>query len=140
MKKILLTLGLLTITVLPVFATNWVLLDVNEQMYIDTTSVSKYDQIYGRNNIYSIWSKNLNNNTRLDQKLSTSMENVNSTLTMFLIDCNTKELAVKSGNWYDSTGQRIKSGTLNDYQLNWEPIIPGSFGEYLYNYACGGYR
>ena len=140
MKKILLTLGLLTITVLPVLATNWVLVDVNEQTYIDTTGVSKYNPIYGRNNIYSIWRKNLNNNTRLDQKLSASMENVNSILTMVLIDCNTKESAVKSGIWYDSTGQSIQSGTLNDYQLNWEPIIPGRFGEIPYNYACGGYR
>lgn len=136
MKKILLTLGLLTITVLPVLAANWVILNPTEALYLDTTSISKYN-FYGRNNIYSMWTKNLNNNSHSDLKSTTSF---NSFMGMHLIDCNTKETTIKSGTWYDSNGQNIQSITIDNYQLKWEPIIPGSVGEAMYNYACGGYR
>ena len=139
MKKLLITLGLLTITVLPVLATDWFLVNQDDQMYIDTANISKYNQVYERNNIYSIWMKNFNNNTRYDLGYS---ERFNYYMIMYLVDCNTKEYTAKTGVAYDDNGSPIThiGFTLNDYQLKWQPIVPESIAAVAYNYACGGYR
>ena len=139
MKKFLLVLGLFITTVLPVFAVNWVVVNPDEAYYIDTTSISKYNhRIYGRNNIYSVWLKNFNNNTSLDLGFGVGF---NYNMIWYLIDCDTKETALKAAVFYDFKNAPITPKyTLNDYQLQWNAIVPGSVAAVEYNYACGGYR
>ena len=139
MKKIFLTLLIGFIIVLPSFAANWVQTSDDGKHFIDTNSISKYS-LNNRYYVYSFWSKNLNDGSKSFQNSEKIYHSkIWYDMIMLLIDCNKKEIAVILYTSYDLSGNSITgaSDTIDDYLLNWTPIIPDTMGEYIGKFICG---
>lgn len=137
-KLNLLVIGLI-ISILPTFATsNWI--HINNQTYMDINSIRKeshFGSSYG--NYYSVWTKNLSD----ESKTSLFLENYYKTkiwyyLSQHYYDCNNKSSAVKGGIIYDLKGDVIGSETVDDYNLTFHSIAPGTTGNAIYDYVCTG--
>ncbi len=137
-KLNLLVIGLI-ISILPTFATpNWVQIDNKE--YIDTNSIRQENYLgLGYGNYYSLWTKWLNDGSKffLDAE-SYYKTKMWYRLSQYYYDCNNKTFVAKSGVFYDLKGKPIQYTTLEDYNLSFISVVPGTRSEILYNYACTG--
>ena len=133
MKKILILIVFLFVGILKAYTANWV--EIDEKIYTDTSSIEKYNVI-GRNNVYSIWTKHLNDNSDFFKDNEKHFgKKIWYFLNMSLIDCNNKEFAVKSAWAYDIKGKVIYSETEN-FNVEWLPIVPQSYAEALHRGVC----
>lgn len=130
-KKFVLILYIITFLINPALA-EWV--DIGNNMYLDSTHISKYNKIYGQNHIHSIWVK-IYNITELEKVIGKKAEYA---IGMYLINCKTKEFAAKSVVFYENKSKVADSHTYGDYELNWMPIYPDSNAEYWQFFACFG--
>lgn len=138
MKKIIFILCGLGFVCLSTQAANWI--QTGQKTYLDRSSISKYNDIYSRNSIYSFWTKNLYNESEFDEFLENKYGHKYwYSKVLVLMDCSNKERAVKSGTWYNLQEKVTYNGTsvYDDYSLQWSPVIPESIGEVEYNYVCG---
>lgn len=124
---------------LPTLATsNWV--QVDYKLYIDTNSIRKENYLnssYG--NYYSMWLKGLNDGSKLFIDKENYYNNkVWCNLSQYYFDCSNMKLALKSDITYDLKGNILGDITLNDSQLSFSSVAPGTRGEIWYNYACIG--
>lgn len=127
------------ISILPTFAApNWVQIDNNK--YIDTNSIRQENYLgldYG--NYYSLWVKWLNDGSNF----FLVTENYYKTkiwysLLQSYVDCKNKRFTSKSYIIYDLKENPVQSTTLNDYNLSFDNIAPGTVGDVMYNYVCTG--
>ncbi len=137
-KLNLLVIGLI-ISILPTFATpNWVQID--KKMYIDTNSIRKENYLnssYG--NYYSMWIKTLNDGS----KIFLDNENYYKSKIWYILmqgyfDCTNKKFTVKTGITYDLRSSVLGNIEVNDYQLSFSSVVPGTRSEIWYDYACTG--
>ena len=52
-------------------------------------------------------------------------------------DCQERTTATVSQIVHDARGNVTKSLTFKDYQLEWEPVAPGTFSQTMINTVCG---
>ena len=137
-KLNLLVIGLI-ISILPVFATpNWVQID--NKKYIDTNSLRKENYSNSNyNNYYSIWVKFLNDGSKNFSDLESLYKSkIWYYLSQHYYDCGNKRSAVKSWIIYDLKGNVVGSETVDDYNLTFHSIAPGTIGNAMYDYVCSG--
>lgn len=137
-KLNLLVIGLI-ISILPTFAaSNWI--HINNQTYMDTNGIRRENYFgAGYGNYYSVWTKNLNDGS----ENSLVLENHYKTkiwyyLSQHYYDCGNKRSAVKSWIIYDLKGNVVGSETVDDYNLTFHSIAPGTTGNAMYDYVCSG--
>lgn len=53
-----------------------------------------------------------------------------------IYDCTTRSSGLKQLAFYTQTGQIKNSGSISDYQVEMQRVIPQSIGEIKLNYAC----
>ena len=137
MKKFCYMLGIFGFICLAAQAADWI--QTGQKSYLDKSSITKYDNIPSRNNVYSFWTKNLYNNNEMDRALEKEYRTKYWYAKVFaLIDCSRKETATKMVTWFNLQEKPIYGGplVLNDYNLQWFPIIPETGVEGEYNYMC----
>ena len=105
---------------------------VGSDTYVDLNRISKYNKIYGQNYIYSVWTKSLDISSA--EKLFG--KRISYRLNMNLVNCQTRETAMKSFTIYENPNNVIWSGTEKDSELEWFPIVPNSIGQTIYNHVC----
>ena len=133
MKKLFFLIVFLFIGILTVYAANWVEVDIKK--YADVSSIAKYNDIYGKNNVYSIWTKDLNDGSDIFKDIEKTLgKQIWYTLTMRLFDCDNKTISAKSYVDYDLKDNVIDSYTYS--YIEWRPVVPNSYGEALYQGVC----
>ena len=55
---------------------------------------------------------------------------------LHIYDCTTRSFGLKQWAFYTQTGQVKLSGSIPDYQVKMQRVIPQSIGEINLNYAC----
>lgn len=137
-KLNLLVIGLI-ISILPTFAApNWVQID--NKTYIDTNSIRQENYLgLGYGNYYSIWTKWLNDGSKKFLDLESFYKSkIWFTSRQAYFDCKNKRVAEKSFVTYDLEGNVIENNTINDYNLSFSNIVPGTIGDIIYDYVCTG--
>ena len=133
MKKLFFLIVFLFIGILTVYAANWVEVDIKK--YADVSSIAKYNDIYGKNNVYSIWTKYLNDGSDIFKDIENEFKKKPwYILQMWLLDCENKAIDMKSLVFYDLNEKVIASNTYS-YE-KWDPVVPNSYGEVLYQGVC----
>lgn len=136
MKKILLVFGIMIFLLQPVFGANWI--QVDKKRYFDTASLANFNNVFGYfNGRYSFWEKVLNDKSTLfinaekiaGKKIWYSLQNI-------VIDCNNKQVALRSYIIYDLSGNVIHSEDFQDMLLQWYNIAPETIGDTYYNWIC----
>ena len=59
-------------------------------------------------------------------------------LSQYYYDCSNKTFVAKSGVFYDLKGNPIQYTTLEDYNLSFISVVPGTIGDKMYDYVCTG--
>ena len=138
-NKLNLLVIVLIISILPTFAApNWVQIDNKE--YIDTNSIRQENYLgLGYGNYYSLWAKWLNDGSKffLDAE-SYYKTKMWYRLSQYYYDCSNKTFVAKSGVFYDLKGNPIQYTTLEDYNLSFISVVPGTIGDKMYDYVCTG--
>jgi len=124
------------------FAASWETISQDEKSFIDTGSVDKVTgNFIGRygHKIYSAWIKILNKGTEEDKELNKYFGKTYwYKKARVFIDCDRKEIAIKSATYFDLKESAITNGMsdVQDYNLDWDSIIPETTGEDIYTVAC----
>lgn len=122
MKKIL-VLVLLFSFISPVFATNWVRLA--EKIYLDGDSLSQ--DKYGNINF---WVKQL----RIKPTEKYKNKDFWYKISYITINCSERKTSLNATTIYDLNGDIIDS--FNWKYLDWQAIVPGSYGDFYYEIIC----
>lgn len=134
MKKILLIVILLL--TLPAYSTTWV--QIQEKCYFDKDSLVYYanDNNYLQYNQKTFWVKNLNDGSQFFKKSEKSHKvKIWYELSKYIVNFTNHTLTIKSYVIYDLKGEVISSYTIPDSLLEWNSIVPNSYGELLYELA-----
>ena len=129
MKKFfIILLLLLTFTNLHSQAATWV--QVSDYVYIDRDSIRLYVDDYGKEDSCKkiFWIKTINHDN-LYEKLQGKPSHI---LCQMIIDKAKKCIAHKSFCAYDKKGVVVFSKTYKDFELKWDPVIPDTPGEFLF--------
>lgn len=140
-KFISLIVGLVVFLPQPSFSANWVSVTDDQKTFVDFSSIKKEHPVgiefYNKNNIYSIWFKNLNRKTNKELKIEKVLNSkIWYSLTQEYIDCDNKKMATYYLDYYDLNKNRIYN-IQNTNGLEWTPVLPESTGELVCNYVCG---
>ena len=131
MKKRILTIIVTLLIGIPnAFAANWVQFD--EKQYIDTESIlnESHSKYY---NIYSVWTKSLNNGSEDYKNLEAILKKkIWYTMDKQTLDCDRKTMHHNDTLIYDLQNNAIYTDQPNSVLS----IVPESNGEILYNYVC----
>lgn len=127
-KYIILLLAMLNISVLSCFGASWV--QIGENDYIDIDSIKVYVNDYGETkyNKYIFWVKYVGNGIYKEVENSTG-KSIEYGLMQSIIDYSNNTIAAKAGITYDKEGSSVSSYSYNDYELQYNSIIPGSNAE-----------
>jgi hypothetical protein len=79
-------------------------------------------------NKYSYWNKI---DYSKDKTIKTNYE-----MQKWDIDCEKLEVRLRAFAEYNSSGGVLKSGSLSEYESEWEVIVPGSVGEAIGDKVC----
>ena len=142
MKKYLLIIAIILSTMpIPVLASDWHY--IGNGYYIDLESISKYPNsfLYPNNNMYTFWTKVVDEDSQAAKyvlKEMSKMDKVNiiEVKGQQIIDCPRKKIAVVSIITYKSDGIPAYNSSFNEYQYQWESIVPDSFQEFYYKLIC----
>ncbi len=138
MKKILFFSLFIIASFLNVEATG----QTREDKWIFLSETSKNEKVYTLNHIedkttlgsetlIDIWVKSVGATQVLKGKTY-----INTTdRSLYSININSKKVALKTFSVYNSKGQLIKTVTYDDYEIEWDYIVPESIGEAIYNRA-----
>lgn len=130
MKKLfLLFFMLLCSSFLRTYATTWVQIDENS--YIDKDSIKNYTNdrgVYDFNK-KTFWIKSVGNDIYKNSRVEFADE-IAYDLTLNVINYSNNTIALKSVIIYDEEGISLNSYTFEDYQLEWNVIVPNSNSEY----------
>ncbi len=130
MKKLVLLMVLLFCTsVMQANATTWVQIDDN--YYIDKDSIHYY---INDNKAYdfdkkTFWVKNTTNGAYQDLEVVIKNK-ISYGLSQYIIDFSNNSIATKSGATYDDNGKVLTLYNYQDYELDWQSIIPSSNASY----------
>lgn len=130
MKKLfLLFFMLLCSSFLRTYATTWVQIDENS--YIDKDSIKNYTNDSGDYdfNKKTFWIKSVGNDIYKNSRVEFADE-IAYDLTLNVINYSNNTIALKSVIIYDEEGISLNSYTFEDYQLEWNVIVPNSNSEY----------
>ena len=130
MKKLfLLFFMLLCSSFLRTYAATWVQIDDN--YYIDKDSIKYYTNESGAYdfNKKTFWIKSVGNDIYKNNKLEFADE-IAYDLTLNVINYSNNTIALKSVIIYNEEGISLNSYTFEDYQLEWNVIVPNSNSEY----------
>ena len=130
MKKLfLLFFMLLCSSFLRTYAATWVQIDENS--YIDKDSIKNYTNdrgVYDFNK-KTFWIKSVGNDIYKNSRVEFADE-IAYDLTLNVINYSNNTIALKSVIIYDEEGISLNSYTFEDYQLEWNVIVPNSNSEY----------
>lgn len=130
MKKLfLLFFMLLCSSFLRTYASTWVQIDENS--YIDKDSIKYYTNdrgVYDFNK-KTFWIKSVGNDIYKNSRVEFADE-IAYDLTLNVINYSNNTIALKSVIIYDEEGISLNSYTFEDYQLEWNVIVPNSNSEY----------
>lgn len=120
---------LLCSSFLRTYAATWVQIDENH--YIDKDSIKYYTN---ENGIYdfnkkTFWIKSVGNDIYKNSRVEFADE-IAYDLTLNVINYSNNTIALKSVIIYDEEGISLNSYTFEDYQLEWNVIVPNSNSEY----------
>ena len=125
----------------PVLAAEWK--QIEEKSYIDIASIqeyndpSSYDKKRYNRNEKEFWIKSLNDKSSyFTDYEKTYNKKVWYIILKYIVDCNNKTIATKSGAIYDTNGNLIDSYDVEHILLNRNDIIPETRGENRYNIVC----
>lgn len=140
MKKLILIISAFLVSSTTAHATpNWV--QIQEKQYIDINSIQKENYL-GVDNLYSFWTKALNDNSRIWIALQTyNKSKLWFMLNKSYIDCINKRFATKEVLVYDINGNSVYTNwfpTIPDSLLKFQRIAPGTVVELVYDYICTG--
>ena len=124
MKKILFFIFILVFCPHCSYAQTWV--HVDQYNYIDKDSIKTYINDYGDYDYTkkTFWLKSIDT-----QKYKDINKKVDYCLVLYIINYQKQLITVKASFAYDKDGKIVLSETFSDHQLNWDAIVPGSFGE-----------
>ena len=130
MKKLfLLFFMLLCSSFLRTYATTWVQIDENS--YIDKDSIKYYTNdrgVYDFNK-KTFWIKSVGNDIYKNSRVEFADE-IAYDLTLNVINYSNNTIALKSVIIYNKEGISLNSYSFEDYQLEWNVIVPNSNSEY----------
>ena len=112
---------------LPSYAVNWVQID--NSGYIDIDSISEFSHPSYKN-IRSVWTLKYNDGN-LPFKPNESYAHFK-----FLINCDNKEAALKSMYSSDASGNFLQNSNIDNKDIEWVSIIPGSHFKTIYKHVC----
>lgn len=120
---------LLCSSFLRTYATTWVQIDENS--YIDKDSIKNYTNDSGDYdfNKKTFWIKSVGNDIYKNSRVEFADE-IAYDLTLNVINYSNNTIALKSVIIYDEEGISLNSYTFEDYQLEWNVIVPNSNSEY----------
>ena len=132
MKKICFFLITFLMLNLQSYATTWV--QVGDYEYIDKDSIVYYTNDHGeiQFNKKKFWLKAINDDEMYKDIEKLLNKKVSYCINQWIIDTTKKTYVIKSGTLYDEKGNVVSSYSFKDYELNWNPIVPGSKGEYWF--------
>lgn len=128
MKKIIITLLFVFVSIIPTFAASWVQVDDNN--YIDKDSVKLYvdDRGYMNYNKRVFWTKYQGNGIYKELEKTTNSK-IEYGLSQYIVDYTNNTIAIKAGMTYDKEGKPITSYSYQDFQLEYRSIAPNSNAE-----------
>lgn len=132
MKKFFLILTAFFMLNLPSFATTWV--QVGDYEYIDKDSIEYYTDNHGeiQFNKKRYWMKTINHDGLYKDEEKILKKKVSYCINQWIIDITKRAYAIKSGTSYDEKGNVVSTYSFKDYELNWNPIVPESKGEFWF--------
>ena len=126
MKKIAILFICFIFSNLACFSANWI--EFGYKSYYDVST-------YKRNSLdssVSVWRKELNYNNMFKP---INNKKIWYTISKNIFYCATRTLKIEALHFYDMQGSAVKSL----YSLPSDDIVPGTIGEYQYQYFCGSY-
>lgn len=133
MKKVFFVFTAFLVFSLQSHATAWVQVSDNE--YIDKDSIEYYinDQSETKFDKKTYWVKRFYSEDSFKDIEKITKKKVAYCLIQEVLDMTQKRYAIKSIVVYDKDGNSIYPIMYKDYQLEWNTIIPDSYGELRYN-------
>lgn len=115
------------------YATAWV--QVSDYEYIDKDSIEYYVDDYSSTKFdkKTYWIKKIYSEDFFKDIEKITKKKVSYCLIKEVIDITQKRYAIKAIVIYDKDGNSIYTITYKDYELEWNTIIPDSYGELRYN-------
>lgn len=110
------------------------------QFYYDKTSI-----VHNPNKTVTVWTKKVFSEKGKRDELSRQLdegwlmkgfENFSHYKVLYNLNCSTRESRLISGFAYDLNGNILQSVALSEVNQKWEPVIPESYGEALFNKVC----
>ena len=141
MKKYLLII-LIILSTIPAIASDWRY--IGNGGYIDLESISKYPNsyLYPNNNMYTFWTKQVNDGSKNSKNSFDKIERIAGNIKLKevqrqdIIDCSKKKIALTSIIVYKLDGSPSFNFSFNEFQYQWNNIVPDSYGEFFYKVIC----
>lgn len=119
------------------FAQDWTFVGADKdgnKWYVKSSYVSKDE--YTNNGIIKIWTKKeiLKETIKKNGK-SVTYSNVKE-LQLIFADCTERRIKFVSSVAYSAQGKVLNNWTLEDYEQEWNDVIPDSMGEAMLNKIC----
>lgn len=133
--KLLLLFTLLSVSVLPVFAINWI--SCADKIYVDSDNIAPYYDILGNQvkGEYTYWLKVLNNQSDSFKSLEKDFnKKIWYNLSYNKISCKTRTTTPINVYFYD-----LKNNPIETFNLSYEQpsaIVPGSVSDFIYQSVC----
>ena len=133
--KLLLLFTLLSVSVLPVFAINWI--SCADKIYVDSDNIAPYYDILGNQvkGEYTYWLKVLKDQSASFKSLE---KDFNKKIWYYLsynkISCKTRTTTPINMYFYD-----LKNNPIETFNLSYEQpsaIVPGSVSDFIYQSVC----
>jgi len=86
-------------------------------------------------NSSKIWSKYVSKKLKYS-KNSKTLYTSGYSMCLFDIDCADRKIDLRSSTTYSNDGRVLSSFQMEDYDVNWEEVVPESVGEMILNKAC----
>lgn len=140
MKKFVLII-LFVFFALSAYSADWV--EISEKTYIDKDTLRTYVDEYSHSHSEQIvfWRKSLNDGSEYFKNIEKEYnKKVWYTMVQEIANTKNRTMCIKSIAYYDLKGNPFFNSDIRDYALQWQSIIPNSYGEYIYNSLTNIYR
>ena len=133
MKKVFIILILLLLCMnLPSQAATWV--QVSDYVYIDKDSIGYYIDDNGKEDTCkkTFWRKEINHDNLYKDVEQILKKEISYQLNQEIIDTTKKRWTAKSRMLYDKNGSVVFRTIYKDFELEWNPVVPESNGEFYF--------